>query len=403
MARACALVALGSGWLVMRRCAAARATVGRCDWAILGCGYRRHAPDPRAPRRRRPPRPRLRAQPRSPRAARRARRRGPPLDAAKSRAFGPALYGTAARRWWSTRFRRCGQHARGRAARAAPPTRVGCRRRVETSSISARPRSTARPRRRHRRRGEPDRDRRPGRRTRIADESAVEIARLAGLSTVVLRLAAIYGPGRGVRERLKAGSYKLIDEGVHFFSRVHVDDMVGIVRASAERAPAGAVYCVADDRPTTQREYSDWLTARLGTPPLPSVPSLAQGAPRRGGAQPQGLERAAQARARLHLPPSFVRRRRAGDRRGARARRRRADDAAGARGIRGAKGYEAGQGRARRGAGQSLRCPLRRRRERVRTLSQDRRAALAAKTARAPLASRRAPVSDGSIRSKSCG
>ena len=117
---------------------------------------------------------------------------------------------------------------------------------------------------------------------RIGEESAVEMARLAGLSTVVLRLAAIYGPGRGVRERLKAGSYKLIDDGVHYFSRVHVDDVVGIIRAAASRAPAGAVYCVADDRPTTQREYADWLVARLGVAPPPSVPSLAPGAPRRG-------------------------------------------------------------------------------------------------------------------------
>ncbi|HEX9102309.1 MAG TPA: NAD-dependent epimerase/dehydratase family protein, partial [Polyangia bacterium] len=70
---------------------------------------------------------------------------------------------------------------------------------------------------------------------RIADESAVDLARLSGLSTVVLRLSAIYGPGRGVRERLRAGNYKLIDEGKHFFSRVHVDDIVGIVRAAAER------------------------------------------------------------------------------------------------------------------------------------------------------------------------
>jgi nucleoside-diphosphate-sugar epimerase len=118
--------------------------------------------------------------------------------------------------------------------------------------------------------------------TRIGEESAVDMARLSGLSTVVLRLAAIYGPGRGVRERLKAGSYKLIDDGEHFFSRVHVDDIVAILRAAAERAPAGAVYCVADDRPTTQREYSDWLVARLGVKPPPSVPSLAPGAPRRG-------------------------------------------------------------------------------------------------------------------------
>lgn len=118
--------------------------------------------------------------------------------------------------------------------------------------------------------------------TRIGEESAVDLARLSGLSTVVLRLAAIYGPGRGVRERLKAGSYKLVDDGVHYFSRVHVDDLVGIVRAAAERAPSAAVYCVADDRPTTQREYADWLVARLGVASPPSVPSLAPGAPRRG-------------------------------------------------------------------------------------------------------------------------
>jgi hypothetical protein len=39
--------------------------------------------------------------------------------------------------------------------------------------------------------------------------------------------------------------------------------------------------CVADDRPTTQREYAEWLSARLGVPLPPSVPTLAPGAPRR--------------------------------------------------------------------------------------------------------------------------
>jgi nucleoside-diphosphate-sugar epimerase len=116
---------------------------------------------------------------------------------------------------------------------------------------------------------------------RIAEEGAIETARLAGLSTVILRLAAIYGPGRGVRERLKAGTYKLTDDGVHFFSRVHVDDLVGVIRAAAERAPSGAVYCVADDRPSTQREYAEWLAARLGVPVPPSVPSMEVGKPRR--------------------------------------------------------------------------------------------------------------------------
>ncbi len=112
---------------------------------------------------------------------------------------------------------------------------------------------------------------------RISEESAVETARLSGLQTVVLRLAAIYGPGRGVRERLRAGKYHLVDEGAHFFSRVHVDDIVAVVRAAVKRAPQGALYCVADDRPTTQREYAEWLCARLQLPLPPSVASLAPG------------------------------------------------------------------------------------------------------------------------------
>ncbi len=106
---------------------------------------------------------------------------------------------------------------------------------------------------------------------RVADEGTLETIRLAGLNTCVLRLAAIYGPGRGVRERLKKGSYQLIDNGVHYFSRVHVDDIVGVARAAVERAPSGALYCVADRLPSTQREYADWLCDRLGMEHLPDV------------------------------------------------------------------------------------------------------------------------------------
>jgi len=116
---------------------------------------------------------------------------------------------------------------------------------------------------------------------RIAEEGAVETARLAGLRATILRLAAIYGPGRGVRERLRIGNYQLIDDGIHYFSRVHVDDLVGVIRAAAERAPIGARYCVADDHPATQREYAEWLCARLDLPLPPSVASLAPGARRR--------------------------------------------------------------------------------------------------------------------------
>lgn len=116
---------------------------------------------------------------------------------------------------------------------------------------------------------------------RISEESAVETAALSGLRVTILRLAAIYGPGRGVRERLRIGNYQLIDDGIHFYSRVHVDDLVGVIRAAAERAPQSARYCVADDHPATQREYVEWLCTRMELPMPPSVASIAPGARRR--------------------------------------------------------------------------------------------------------------------------
>jgi uncharacterized cupin superfamily protein/nucleoside-diphosphate-sugar epimerase len=109
------------------------------------------------------------------------------------------------------------------------------------------------------------------------DESAVESASFAGLRTCTLRLAAVYGGGRGVRQRLRAGDYKLLDGGRHWISRIHIDDLVRIIFAAEERAPQGALYLVGDDRPTTQREYAEWLTKRLGLPMPPTVASYAPG------------------------------------------------------------------------------------------------------------------------------
>ncbi|MFY0575399.1 hypothetical protein ACN28S_14450 [Cystobacter fuscus] len=44
------------------------------------------------------------------------------------------------------------------------------------------------------------------------------------------------------------------------------------LRVVLERGTPGATYCVADDRPATQAETLGWLCARLGVPPLPTVP-----------------------------------------------------------------------------------------------------------------------------------
>ena len=118
---------------------------------------------------------------------------------------------------------------------------------------------------------------------RLSDEMALQGASAAGLKTVTLRLAAIYGPGRGVRERLRRGDYKLTGDGENWFSRIHVLDLVELILAAADRAPAPALYCVADDRPARQREYAAWLAEHLGLPlPAPTGASASHPTLHRG-------------------------------------------------------------------------------------------------------------------------
>jgi nucleoside-diphosphate-sugar epimerase len=112
------------------------------------------------------------------------------------------------------------------------------------------------------------------------DEIAVEQCAFERVRTVILRLAPVYGPGRGVRARLRKGDYRLLDEGQHAISRIHVDDVVRAVFAAEERAPRGTKVLVADDEPTTQLAYATWLCERLGLPMPPTRPILEPGAPR---------------------------------------------------------------------------------------------------------------------------
>lgn len=84
------------------------------------------------------------------------------------------------------------------------------------------------------------------------------------MRVVALRLAPVYGPGRGVRERIRKGQYRVLDEGQHVTSRIHVDDVARIIDAVEERAPNKAKFLVGDDEPVTQGVYAKWLSERMG-------------------------------------------------------------------------------------------------------------------------------------------
>jgi nucleoside-diphosphate-sugar epimerase len=114
----------------------------------------------------------------------------------------------------------------------------------------------------------------------LSDEAELENCAFDALRTVILRLAPVYGPGRGVRQRLRKGDYKILDDGQHAISRIHLDDVTRIVFAAEDRAPTRSRYLVADDEPTTQGEYARWLCERMGIAMPPSRAMFEPGAPR---------------------------------------------------------------------------------------------------------------------------
>ncbi len=108
---------------------------------------------------------------------------------------------------------------------------------------------------------------------RVVEEDVYAAAAGAGVECVSLRIAAIYGPGRGVQDRLRAGSYRVPGDGQNFVSRIHVDDLARVIRAAGRVQPLPRrVFVVGDDLPCRAREHADGVAALLGLPPPASVP-----------------------------------------------------------------------------------------------------------------------------------
>lgn len=88
----------------------------------------------------------------------------------------------------------------------------------------------------------------------------------------IFRLAGIYGPGRSPLDRVRSGGAQRIIKPGHLFGRIHVDDIVQIVRAGMERPEAGPVFNVADDEPAASADVLTYAAGLLGVELPPEVP-----------------------------------------------------------------------------------------------------------------------------------
>jgi nucleoside-diphosphate-sugar epimerase len=81
---------------------------------------------------------------------------------------------------------------------------------------------------------------------------------------VILRVAGIYGPGRGHWFKQYLNNEAIIEgRGKRILNMVHRDDAAGAIIAALEGAGPGKIYNVVDDEPVTQLAYFEWLAARL--------------------------------------------------------------------------------------------------------------------------------------------
>ncbi|MBJ18710.1 MAG: NAD(P)-dependent oxidoreductase [Deltaproteobacteria bacterium] len=117
------------------------------------------------------------------------------------------------------------------------------------------------------RRGEPIDEDSPTHPTQFRGETLLASEGLlaaSGISSVVVRLGGIYGPGRAdlidrIRER--ALRLRLVE---HFTNRIHRDDAAGLIRHLLFHPDPEPLYLGVDDRSEEEGEVLRWLAKELG-------------------------------------------------------------------------------------------------------------------------------------------
>jgi nucleoside-diphosphate-sugar epimerase len=96
--------------------------------------------------------------------------------------------------------------------------------------------------------------------------------RALGLPLHIFRLAGIYGPGRNQLVSLLDGSAKRIVKPGQIFSRIHVEDIAGVLDASIAKPDPGQAYNVCDDEPCPPQDVVAFAAKLLNMPAPPEIP-----------------------------------------------------------------------------------------------------------------------------------
>jgi nucleoside-diphosphate-sugar epimerase len=121
---------------------------------------------------------------------------------------------------------------------------------------------------------------------RVLVETETELLKAARVGTVpgiVLRVAGIYGPGRGhLFQQFLRGEARIQGDGSRWLNMVHRDDVAGAIHAALERGQPGNIYNAADNEPVSQLGFLSWIAAQLDRP-LPPAATEAEDIARKRG------------------------------------------------------------------------------------------------------------------------
>ena len=79
----------------------------------------------------------------------------------------------------------------------------------------------------------------------------------------IFRLSGIYSIENNVIKRLNAGTLKIIDKQNHFFSRIHIEDVAGVLIASLKKFVPGEIYNISDNYPCSNEEIAKYAASLI--------------------------------------------------------------------------------------------------------------------------------------------
>lgn len=131
-----------------------------------------------------------------------------------------------------------------------------------------------------------------GRILAAAEKLLLDAAREKHFPAVLLRVAGIYGPGRGhLFLQYLRDEARIFGRGDQWLNMVHRDDVIGCILAALKSGRVGEIYNVVDDEPVPQIHFFRWLSETLGKNMPPFVPESAAPAAKRGATNKKVLNR----------------------------------------------------------------------------------------------------------------